>query len=305
MRPYGYTTVLRSSLDQAECDRANAAATEFLDNDRSLESLCSEWDARGYSTVTGRRWTGPAFRRMFLNPHNAGLNPDGSPAPWPALFTLETHRRLVEKLTDPARSTGGPQADGRAYLMTGGKSRCRLCGHRLVPSPVAPGRRSYVCSSAKRSGGCGKIRVSAAPLDDFIGHQVVAVIVADGQEHGRLAAAQQRLRDHAADTRTRLSAAEQALAQIAVEYAANPDLKVAYVTLAAHVGQLQAESRELDRLAAITVPSGVDEIVEWWNRASVADRFAVVDVLIDHIEVGPGTRGSHVFDPGRVTIAWR
>lgn len=306
MRPYGYTTNQRIGVFSEEIDRGRAAAAELLDHDAKLSEIVGEWNVRGYKTVTGRPWTEPSMRRMLLNPANAGLLPDGSPAPWPAMFDPETHRRLVEKLNDPQRRTGG-DLEGRVYLLTGdARAVCGLCGKPLISHPSTPGVRSYVCTTNRRTGGCGKIRVQADGLEKFVATHVLARICTDMDGPGTIVRAHEKLRRDAIHARSQADIAKDAAKTMAGEFAVGNATKDAYLHVVAHAEQLESEATELGRLASVELPHTLDDIADWWNHAKMEDRRVLVDVFVERIHVGPAVaRGSRVFDEGRVTIEWR
>jgi hypothetical protein len=307
MRPYGYTTNQRTECIDDELEKGRAAAAQFLDQDgTTLRGLVSEWNVRGYKTVTGRDWTEPTMRRMFLNPANAGLLPDGRPAPWPAMFDPETHRRLVEKLTDPDRRNG-VDLDGRIYLLTGDeRAVCALCGKALSAHPTTPGVRSYACMTGRRTGGCGKIRVQADGLEKHVATQVLARIAKDMDGPGAIVRAHEKLGIDAARAREQARSAREAAKAMAGEFAAGNASKDAYLQVAAHAERLAAESADLARLAAVELPTTIDDIADWWNHASVENQRVLVDIFIERVYVGSATaRGSRTFDEKRVTIAWR
>jgi len=305
MRPYGYTTNQRAESISEEIERGRAAALEFADTDVTLTALVSEWNVRGYKTVTGGEWSETAMRRMFQNPANAGLLRDGSPAPWPAMFDPEVHQRVLEKLSDPDRRTRG-DAEGRVYLLTGdARSVCALCAKALVSHPPAPGMRSYVCSTSKRTGGCGKIRVQADGLEKHVATQVLARIAADMDGPGAIVRAHEKLRSDAARAREQVRSAREAVRTMAGEFAVGNASKDTYLQVAAHAERLAAEAAELARLAAVKLPTTVDDLAQWWNDAKVEDQRVLVDIFIERVYVGPAASRSRIFDESRVTIAWR
>jgi hypothetical protein len=304
MRPYGYTTNQRTGCIDEELERGRAAAVEFLDNELSLSALVSEWNVRAYKTVTGKDWTEPSMRRMFLNPANAGLLPDGSRAPWPAMFDLETHRRLVDKLTDPDRRTGS-DLEGRVYLLTGDeRAVCALCGHPLTSNPSSPGVRSYVCATNK--GGCGRIRVQADGLETFVATHVLARIAADKDGPDAIVRAHEKLRMDAVRAREQARSARDAVETMAGEFAVGHASKEAYLQVVAHAERLATESAELDQLAHVELPATIDDIAGWWNHAKVEDQRVLIDIFVQKVYVGSAVkRGSRFFDGDRVTLAWR
>lgn len=112
------------------------------------------------------RQVGPRRRlSTSLLPRIAGLpehNGATYPATWPAIIPEEQHLQLR------ARFSATGKAYGRRYLLAG-LARCGLCTAPLIARPKADGRRCYVCASD--TGGCGKIRQLAAPLEELVARE--------------------------------------------------------------------------------------------------------------------------------------
>jgi site-specific DNA recombinase len=112
----------------------------------------------------GKVYTATDIRRMVLNPNNIGLRThcgEVFPAMWPAIFSLDTHSRLLT--TFASRSRGGHSTRAK-YLLTG-LIRCDRCDRamwhelRLPGTPAA--HHIYYCQRCSRSR-------NAAHLEAFV-----------------------------------------------------------------------------------------------------------------------------------------
>lgn len=257
-------------------------------------------------TVAGGRWAPVTIKRVLTSPRTAGLTADGSPAPWPAILDRSVWERVRHDLDARSNGTAGQaQSDRRTYLLTGGLALCALCGRPLIPRPSNSGRRGYVCRSGPPSEGCGKIRVAADGLEDF-----VAVHVLGRLSVGKTAEQLRRLvrtdRAHLAELVAR---DEQWLRQLGEDYADNQIAREAFLAGQARVKhRLRMNRAELDRAeqaADLPIYGGVDLAV-WWAEASVERRRSLVHVMLEAVLVGPSRkRGTRVFEEDRVSLRWR
>lgn len=97
-------------------------------------------------------------------------NAEGELVPGPAepLVDREAFDALQELFQ--ANQKGQGTKPRHVHYLSGGPATCALCKQPLMPRSTASGGRGYVCESE----GCGKVRISAEPLDEYVGHRVVA-----------------------------------------------------------------------------------------------------------------------------------
>lgn len=95
-------------------------------------------------------------------------------AVWELIVNLQDWGRVLAPLTDPARREGGKNfGTARKYAMSGLLS-CALCGATLTSMTASRLRgHSFVCSKIPYNG-CGKVRISHQPLEDYTREQVFA-----------------------------------------------------------------------------------------------------------------------------------
>jgi DNA invertase Pin-like site-specific DNA recombinase len=137
-RPFGYTRDHTKVLtDEAELIRD--AARRALAGE-PLASIAKDWPMtpRGVKNVlTSPRYAGI---RMYLG-ERVG---EGS---WEPILDIETHLRLVESLTDPARVKGGVKKGRTPASLLTGIALCSVCRVPVRGSSVR-GRMTYSCRSS-------------------------------------------------------------------------------------------------------------------------------------------------------------
>src|SRR5690606_18168605 len=220
------------------------------------------------------------------------------PAVWDPIITPEDLRRVRAVLADPKRRK---RRTTDRYLLTGGMAVCALCGTPLVARPQRPGQRSYVCATDKHAGrkpGCGKIRIAADDFEQYVADQ--ALVRVDAQA---LAAAAEN-----GDETAELDRIDARLAELGELWASgeldNTSWQAARQRLERDREALDAQLRNASVSASVPAP---ERLSEWWadESVSVSERRAVLDLLVELVEVGPAVKGRNFFDPARVKIRGR
>lgn len=298
MRPFGYDFARQIRPDEADLIRE--AARRVIDGE-TVGAVERDWNDRGIVTTGGRAWAHNVLKRSLQRPTLAGLaaTPDGDlvESDTPAILDRDTWQQVQDLIA--ANQAPSPPADERTYLLTGGIARCGICQTPLRASPIA-GRRNYRCTTA--AGGCGKIRVDGDGLDEFVQDEVTARLpqkrtetllrqLEQRAEAGKveLDAMADRRRAIRADNERGRTTSEQARAAMQRE-----DERVA---AARQVVRAAETLRDV-----LTLTS--DELLTWWDTASLDLRRALVAALLESVDVSPATRRGH-FDTDRLSIRWR
>jgi site-specific DNA recombinase len=314
-RPFGYEDD-RVTVRQEEAELVRDAARRVF-RGASLRSICAEWNDRGVRTPgtrknpAGNRWRTGVLRRLLMSPRIAGLREHRGevvPAAWDRIVTRKTHERLRELLRDGTRLTNGGD-NRRRYLLTG-IAYCQRCGARLVARPRADHVRRYVCARGPNFNGCGKTFILAEPLEELVASAAYSVWSnADVQRTLRSDA------KSAADLEHELSQALAALDRLSHDYYTQgviTDRKEYLARRSDLEARIKEREAELDEVKT-TAASWSDLI----KRAESAPRFgrlskeqfewwrALLDTVVDRVEIGPGIRGLNRFDPSRVKVVGR
>jgi len=174
-RPFGFEAD-RITVNTGEARLIRQAAKRLLVGE-SIRSILRDWQTDGVTTSQGGPWAPTAFKRMMLSPRIAGLREHRGevvgPAIWKPIIDVDTHQRLRTRLLS---QTSGRRQRERKYLLTGGLAVCGLCGAPLVSRPTGAGVPSMVCASGPGFTGCGRIRITAEPLEEFVGAAVIEAL---------------------------------------------------------------------------------------------------------------------------------
>lgn len=298
-RPFGFEPD-RVTVRPDEAKEIRDAARRALAG-ASLRSITHDWQDRGIVTVTGAMWQATTIRRLLCSGRISGqrehLGKIVGPAVWPAIIDPEDTARLRVVLNG-----GGPgYGSARSYLLTGFVV-CGACG--TVMSARAANRkkggrsyryRRYHC--AKDRGGCDRVGISAARLEDWIVAMVTsrldqAAIAAlraarGGQDDTLLIETVQRL--------------EAKLDQFARDCA--DDLITRSEYLAARgpmVERLQAARVQLAGQRPATALDGLEgDLRVVWPSLAFDRQRAILGMVLESVTVGPTTRANNRFDESR------
>ncbi|WP_162602650.1 recombinase family protein [Streptomyces spongiicola] len=284
-----------------------AAAKRLLDDEQTLASTADWMTEVAGPTVSGRPWSPTTLRRRLRNPAIAGLreNADGELVKGPAepLIDRATFDALQELFRRNERGQGTKPK--HVHYLSGGAGTCALCTRPLVPRSTANGGRGYVCEAE----GCGKVRISAEPLDEYIGERVIARLSRPANLK-RLAAVRDRLTADAEKAARFLDGLQGHKEELARAYGKRDltlaEFKQAKAALDEERRAAMAWARRgkaLEELPELTA----EGLEAWWqDTAGREQRRTLVQLVVKEVRVGPATvRGSRRFDEGRFDIHWR
>jgi site-specific DNA recombinase len=297
------------------------AARRILAGD-SLRAIVGDWNRKGITTTTGRRWGTRTLRQMLLGPrmvgyraHHGEIMRDGSGQPIQngeiePILDLGIWEGVCAVLTDPARKVS---AVGRAasYLLTG-LAFCGVCGARMRGIRRSNGHVSYGCPDAA-DGGRRCVERRAAPVEELI---LRALFKAVENPTWDEQAAERPTEDPTRPHYERLAAITAELdvldrrigeAELAEELGGKPHPSSA--TLRRMLADREAEREQhqaaVTRLqhgrVAAQVPRNLRTV---WPSLSLDRQRAILAAVIERIEVHPQGRGK-AFDPGAIKVKRR
>jgi site-specific DNA recombinase len=165
LRPFGYE-VDKVTIREDEATVIRSLAQRFLAGE-SLRSLASWLDTQGIRIVAGGPWRTAVLSDLLASARIAGLRVHRGevcgPAAWQPIISQRDRDRVLARIAD--RRVSGRRTP-RRYLLSG-LLRCGKCGHTLYSSPRKATRR-YVCLSGPDHGGCSRLTVVAAPLEELV-----------------------------------------------------------------------------------------------------------------------------------------
>ena len=298
-RPFGYDDD-RVTLRPAEAEVVRDMVRRVLAGE-SLRSIATDVNRRQIQTSVGKSWTTSAVRRLVMSPRIAGLRQHRTgtyQAVWPAIITMDEHRRVAAMMNDNTRHGAAP---ARRYLLTGFLF-CSMCDSKLVARPRGDKRRCYVCAAGTNFHGCGKIRTLSEPLEELVVAAVLEVLADLDMT--------QEPTPHADTTvvLAELADIERRQQELGTMWAAGEIDRAGWqaASRAMHDRRraLEAEVARHGRAEGVRV--AVDAaMASRWPSLSFDQQRAVIGRLVERIVVAPAVKGRNRFDPNRVTIVWR
>ncbi len=305
-RQFGFDDSTGERLRESEVPAVRGAASRRLAGSNKAD--VAKWmNAEGYRGTRGAEWTSMTVGRLLRTPMIAGLaeDPEGNLTETgkSSIITPEEFRQLRE--LDKKESAGAPAAeDAYEYAYTGGLTTCGLCAHAMTGAPSNAGSPGYRCSS-----GCGKVRIGAAVLEDYVDEYLIAELLRPGTK-AALKAARTQLAAETEKVRARIEELRHAGSQLAEDYLANV---ITRATLLEVERQAKTETKELrTRLRfleqATEAPEidDVDKLITWWEHAPARSKRGIASLLLTAIEVNSASaQGIRTIEPGRVVLRWR
>lgn len=304
-RPYGYAED-KVTVVPEEAKVIRTLVARFLAGD-STRSLASWLNEQQIPTVTGSEWITSTLKGVLTNPRYAGLRTHKGavvgPAVWEAIISEDDHRRILAKYAE--KKTSGRRTPQR-YLLSG-MLRCGKCGIRLYSSARQTSRR-YVCLSGPDHGGCGRLTITADPLERLVADAVLYRL--DTPELADVLTGRSSADARTQDLTTAVDEAQTRLDDLALAHGQGEitmrDWLIAKKPIQQRLDTLHRQLGQITRSGALTglVGNG-QELGRAWSSLNLSRQHAIVQALVDHIVIGPGTPGARGLDPDRVSVVWR
>lgn len=302
-RPFGFEQD-RVTVVEEEAALLREAARRVLAGE-SMTSIVRDWNDRGVSPPQGgSSWRVSTWRRMMLNPRLAGLRAYKGEvvgeAQWQAILNRRQWEAVKAKLT-PKREAGR-----RAEHLLSGLARCGRCDGPLW-SAQTKDRLRYRCFKRPGHDGCGRLSVSATPVERLVRDAVLTAISGPAlAEARRQVASDDADQARAAES---LADAEERLEQVAEMFADGTLSRREWLAARERLEERVEDARRtLDRHRQggmlATLPADTDALTEVWEDRDVHWRRSLLEAIVERIIVHPAEPGG-TFDPGRVEILWR
>lgn len=312
VRPFGYDSdFITIRNEEAEVYRQIVA--RFLAGE-STRSLATWLNDQQVATVTGVDWVTSTLKGMLTNPRYAALRAHRGkvvgPGIWEPIITEDDHRRILAKF---AEKKGSGRRAPQRYLLSG-LLRCSKCSNRLFSSARrensanGSSTRRYVCSSGPDHGGCGKLTIVADPLERLVADAVLFRL--DTPELADALAGRSSTDQRVKELTETVDRAREQEEELAAAYA-NGDINMReWMTAKKPIAaRLETAQRQLAAASGSSALNGLvgngEELGRSWNGLNLTRQHAIVNALIDHIVIQPGTRGARELDRSRVDIVWR
>jgi len=327
-RPFGYEPD-RRTLRPAEVELVREAARRVLEGE-AMRSVCRDWNDRGIPTVSGATdWAPQVLRRLLVSARISGRREysyangkrldigkiTSESAEWPGIISADDSDHLRHLLAGNRR-----KGQVREYLLTGGVARCGRCGQALQAHPrsltqkdlgagLTEGRKEMACvKRGKNDPHCGRLGIYAKPVEELVA-KVIFGAVAKGALARALKPGDNRVAlKELVEVQTKQS-------ELAEMWAAG-DIDVAEWKRA-RGGLKDREDRAQGQIENQRQPralDGIPEVLEKaWPSLPLHRRRAIVDVLIEAVDIAPATprsqrnavESSTLIDLSRVSIRWK
>jgi site-specific DNA recombinase len=304
-RPFGFTDDrITHRPDEAAVIRQ--LAERYLAGE-SLRSLATWLDAEGIRTVNGGRWRTHVVRSQLISPRTAGLKEHRGQiigdAVWEPIISVATRERLLAAF-DQRKSSG--RRPPRRYLLSG-LMRCALCGGLLYSARRETTRR-YVCTSGPDHRGCGRITITAAPVEQLITETVLTRLDTPGL--AQALAGQQHTGVDSAGLLEEITTDREQLDELATLLADRAMTTAEWMT-ARNVIEARIKRNER-RLRQATDSHQLEDIIgqgdalrSQWTTLNLDRQAAIVRTLVDRVVIASGVQGVRGVDPGRIDAVWR
>jgi len=305
VRPFGYEQD-RITVNRTEAKVIRQCAARFLAGE-SVRSLTMWLNQTGVPSVTGTPWRTLRLRTVLVSPRIAGLREHRGtvvgPAVWKPIITEADHARILARFEEINRSGRRPS---RRYLLSG-MLRCGKCGTRLYSAARKVTRR-YVCSSGPDHGGCGRLTVVAAPVEELLADAVLYRL--DTPELADALTDAHARDEHTADLIETIAADKDQLDELAIPYAERRFTASEWMKARDAIeARIRLAERRLahstNNAALLDVVGKGDALRSQWSGLTLDRQAAIVRTILDHAVIAPGDRGVRSLDPNRVTPVWR
>ena len=308
-RPYGYewhNGTWRIRKKEAAIVRRIA---KDLIRGRSLSSVVRSLNLEGVPTAGGSRWATGTVSKLMVSPTTAGLRVHRRTGmmvvgDWPPLITPAQRELIIAYFEDPSRPRRGGGPTNRKRLLSG-LLVCRRCGSKMY----GDGPSGYVCHKSWK--GCGNVRVASSPLEDHVFWEAskrLPILLAEG----KLRELDEGGQDEALlEERLELLHKRDAFAiKLAEGLLDDRAYRVGVASLDDRVRQVneqltKVQAQDLPDVGIVMAPAVGQNWTEGLSQKELLDRYDLLVVLLDRVEVAPASRRGVRWEPERLTFVWK
>ncbi|WP_188108900.1 recombinase family protein [Mycolicibacter arupensis] len=309
-RPFGYeadkitvreseAAVIRQMVDRYLAGQSLRSLTIWLNESQIAPSVAASWQTS-------------AVRQVLSSGRIAGLREHRGEvigaAVWPAIITPADRDRVLARMA--ARSVTKART-ARTYLLSG-MLRCGRCGNRLYSqarhSNPENRTRRYVCLKGPDHGGCGRLTVVAAPVEELLTEAVLARL--DSPQLADVLAGKATADADVTALATQVDACQERLDELAGLYAEGAITAREWIAARDPItDRITAARRDIatatDTTAVYELAGTGSALRTEWDGLDLGRQQAIVKAVLDHAVIAPGTPGARSLDIGRVAPVWR
>lgn len=208
-----------------------------------------------------------------------------------------------------------PAPERRKYLLTSGICKCGLCGEDLEGKPNRRSTLGYVCVKASdhhpSRKGCGRIYISAEPLNDYVAGKVLAWMALPFSVRRMQSLIKKSVRTGSALT-DEIAAVREQMRELGEDRMKGLITKESFLAgNATGIERLRTLRTEVRRsqvqLDAVEPLTRAKQLADWWETtATMQEKHDLVSIVIEEIRIMPTVRrGFRGFQPERVEIVWQ
>ncbi|MFJ8430502.1 recombinase family protein [Kitasatospora sp. NPDC094019] len=318
-RVFGFADASKQTLLESEAQAVREIVDQRIGG--APRALCAAYlREHGFVGTLGGQFTSSIVARLLRNPAIAGLRTDPSgglvDAGHPGMITPVQFAQLqAQDEAEAKRNDDGTPAEpvpdydylfGSTDLVV-----CGLCGASLQGLRTNAGYPGYTCPDGPRvdrPGTCGRVRISAPLLEDFMGTHIVARLLLPGSmkaleeardEAGRL------LAEYEEKLKTRREGVDELAGMVLRREVTAKSAALAKTEAQREIKLLKKAVRRLQKAADTPVLGTVEELVDWWNIAPTESKAGLALLMLHRVDIHPAGRGTRSIKPGRVTLWWR
>lgn len=292
---------IRRVLDEPKAAIVVEAARRVLAGE-SASAVARDFTARGLSTARGGKWNGGNLLRTIAAPAYAGLRVhrgrvlEGVTGQWPAILTMEQHRRLVAMVNDPTRFSTRTGTHVKHLLV--GVAKCAECGGRIrALSRQRKADRSVVYGCAEKfcvSRAAEEVDevVTAVILQILLREDVLKQLAALGKDPEIVAAAEEASR-----LRAKLDEARRLVDDDRLSLESLADLEARTLPKLRAAEELARPRHVPDVVFEVAGPDAEDR----WARTPVAAQREIVRALLE-VRIAKAPRRNQHSDPDLESI---
>jgi len=304
-RPFGYNDD-KITVRKSEAKIIRTIMARFLAGE-SLRSIAIWLNEKHAPTVTGLEWKTTTLKGMLTSGRIAGLRTHHgevvADAIWPGIITPLERQQVLAMFE--SKKVSGRRAP-RRYLLSG-LLRCGRCGNKLYTAARVKTRR-YICITGPDHGGCGKLTIVAAPVEQWITEAILLRLDTPAMTTaitGRVA-----LDDHQGALFTSLQEDQVQLKELASLWAQKVITSTEWATARTSIqGRIHTAERQLAHLTGNSALEGFvgkgRELRARWEALNLERQTVIVGAVLDYATIRPGTPGSRSLDPRRIALTWR
>ena len=309
-RPFGYEAD-KITVRESEAAVIRQMVDRYLAG-QSLRSLTVWLNESQIAPSVAKSWQTTAVRQVLSSGRIAGLREHHGEvigeAVWPAIITPAERDRVLARMA--ARSVTKSRT-ARTYLLSG-MLRCGRCDNRLYSqarhsNPQNRVRR-YVCLKGPDHGGCGRLTVVAAPVEELLTEAVLARL--DSPQLAQVLAGEASADADVAALAAQVDADQERLDELAGLYADGAITAREWIAARDPITERITAARR--DIAAATDTTAVFELAgtggvlrTGWADLDLGRQQAIVKAVLDHAVIAPGTPGARRLDIDRVAPVWR